>query len=271
MIEIAVTVDDPHLGEGALLTAEARDDQIRAALKCCNNLKVVLFVCGHRLDSTSGSELLKAWGNENHLLGNHTFSHLNLNSEGLGFVDYVTDINRCHKMISDKAGFSSFFRYPYLKGGNTKKKRNEVREFLKESGYRQGYVSVDASDWCIDARLQSALKRDEEADLTPYRDFYLAHVKERVLYYDLLVKDVVGRSIKHTLLIHHNLLNALFLGDLLEHLKGMGCKLINAREAYQDPVYLSEPNIIPFGESIVWALAKEKGNYEREAMDPLRL
>ncbi|MNL31759.1 hypothetical protein D3C87_1535680 [compost metagenome] len=41
-----------------------------------------------------------------------------------------------------------------------------------------------------------------------------------------------------------------------------GWKLISAKDAYKDPVFELEPNIIPAGESIVWASAKESGKYE---------
>ena len=63
-----------------------------------------------------------------------------------------------------------------------------------------------------------------------------------------------------------------------------GWELIDAAEAYRDPVFSSEPNILPAGESIVWALAKESkkfehllrypgedGPYEKEKMDRLGL
>jgi peptidoglycan/xylan/chitin deacetylase (PgdA/CDA1 family) len=268
VIELAITIDDPHLGESPFLSAEARDEKIRASLRHCNRLQAALFVCGERIDSTSGGMLLKAWGSENHLLGNHTYSHWNLNSKEVVVSEYIKDVERCHELISYYKGFTPFFRYPYLKGGDTTEKRDAVRYFLNESRYRQGYVSVDASDWCIDARLTKALRRDENTDLRPYRDYYLSHIKEHVIYYDTLANDVLERSIKHTLLIHHNLLNALFLGDLLNHLQSTGCKLINASEAYQDSVYLSEPGVIPFGESIVWALAKERGSFESQLRYP---
>jgi|688.fasta_scaffold1201819_1 hypothetical protein len=39
MIELAITIDDPNLGESPLLSAEARDEHIRLALKGCNSLK----------------------------------------------------------------------------------------------------------------------------------------------------------------------------------------------------------------------------------------
>jgi hypothetical protein len=49
---------------------------------------------------------------------------------------------------------------------------------------------------------------------------------------------------------------------LLTMFKAKGWDLINATEAYADPIFTSEPNIAPAGESLVWALAKETGRFE---------
>jgi hypothetical protein len=76
-----------------------------------------------------------------------------------------------------------------------------------------------------------------------------------------LAKKIYGREIKHTLLIHHSLLNSLFLTDLLQMFKDKGWKLISAKEAYTDKIFLDEAQILPAGESIVWAKAKESGKY----------
>ena len=85
---------------------------------------------------------------------------------------------------------------------------------------------------------------------------------ERSLYYDDLSRKVLGRSVKHTILVHYNLLNALFLGDLLDMFKSKGWKMINAQEAFKDPVFQAAPKIVPAGESIIWALAKETGKFD---------
>ena len=86
---------------------------------------------------------------------------------------------------------------------------------------------------------------------------------ERALYYDDLARKVLGRSVKHTILMHFNLLNALFLGDLLKMFKSKGWKLIDAEQAFKDPVFSAAPKIVPAGESIIWALAKETGKFDK--------
>lgn len=113
---------------------------------------------------------------------------------------------------------------------------------------------------------------------------HLIHIWNRAQYYDELAIEVLGRSPNHTLLVHHNLLNALFLGDLIQMFKDKGWKVINADEAFQDPTFKITPNTLPAGESLIWALAKqtgryddklrypgEDGSYEKEAMDKLGL
>ena len=106
------------------------------------------------------------------------------------------------------------------------------------------------------------LKQDSKANLKGYRDYYLQHIWDRAQFYDGLSKKVLGRSVKHTLLIHHNQLNALFLNDLIAMFGSKGWRVISAREAFQDPVFQMEPDIVPAGESILWALAKETGKFD---------
>jgi hypothetical protein len=65
--------------------------------------------------------------------------------------------------------------------------------------------------------------------------------------------------VPHTILTHFNLLNALFLNDLIEMFKSKGWEWIDAETAFADPIFSRLPKIIPAGESIVWALAKENG------------
>ena len=40
-----------------------------------------------------------------------------------------------------------------------------MRRFLKERGYRNGHVSIDASDWYVDQRMRERLTKDLKADL----------------------------------------------------------------------------------------------------------
>ncbi len=109
-----------------------------------------------------------------------------------------------------------------LKEGDTAAKRDAMRSFFAKHGYRNGHVTIDNSDWAIDQRLTARLKKDPNADVKPYRDFYLEHMWARSEYYDSLAQRVLGRPVKHTVLVHFNLLNGLFLNDLLDDVQGKG-------------------------------------------------
>ena len=47
-----------------------------------------------------------------------------------------------------------------------------------------------------------------------------------------------------------------------------GWELIDAEEAFADPVYSSAPDILPAGESLLWALAKQSGRFEDQLRYP---
>jgi len=51
--------------------------------------------------------------------------------------------------------------------------------------------------------LNSRLKAQRDFDVTLCRQPYLDHIWDRAQYYDQLSRDVLGRSVPHTLLIHY--------------------------------------------------------------------
>lgn len=276
-------MDDPEVNETPLFSQFERNEKILAALDQYQ-LKAALFVCGMRIDNSSGKALLESWDQRGHLIGSHSYSHFYFNSKKMTFEFYRDDFLKVEPLLVGLKNFSRLYRFPFLKEGETAEKRDQMRQALKKNGYDQGYVSIDASDWYVDARLRNRLDKDPKSDVKPYRDFYLKHIWNRATFYNDLAKKVYGREIKHTLLIHHSLLNALFLGDLIQMFKNKGWKLISAKEAYSDPVFKLEPKTVPAGESIVWASAKasgqfeellrypaEDGEYEKDEMDKLGL
>jgi peptidoglycan/xylan/chitin deacetylase (PgdA/CDA1 family) len=264
--QFAITMDDFNWRNAVHPTAAERNRAILDVLNA-NGRKAALFVVGRNADDNDGKTLLRSWDDAGHIIGNHTYSHRSLNSE-ITVAQYEEDIQHAESILKDFKQFRKIFRYPVLKEGNTAAKRDGVRAFLKSHGYRIGHVTIDNSDWIIDQRLTARLQKDPNADVKPYRDFYLEHVWDRAQYYDSLARKVTGRPVKHTILTHFSLLNGLFLGDLIEMFKSKGWQLIDAEEAFTDPIFRAEPNTLPAGESIVWALAKEKGTIAKSLRYP---
>ncbi len=266
--QIAITMDDPHLVTDCGLTAEETNRRILGALSE-HKIKATLFVCRMRVESDAGRALLKAWGDAGHRLGNHSYSHFYLPSKKITLEAFCDDVVKGEGVISGMKGYEKMFRFPFFKEGDTAEKRDGVRKFLSARGYGVvGRATIDASDWAVDARMVARYKTDAKAELKAYREFYLEHMWERSRYYDELAKKVVGRPVKHTVLVHYSALNAYFLGDLLDMYRKRGWELIDSVDAYGDAVYQRQPNILPAGESLIWALAKESGKFEGELRYP---
>ena len=265
--QFSITMDDFFWQNRVRLTGSERNQSILDTLRA-HSLKAMLFVIGGNIEDNEGKQLLSAWDQAGHTIGNHTYSHRNLNAAATDVKWYQDDIVRAEALLKDYARFRKYFRFPMLKEGDTAAKRDAIREFLANHGYRNGHVTIDNSDWLIDQRLTARLKNNPNADVKPYRDFYLEHMWTRASYYDSLAQRVLGYPVKHTLLVHFNLLNGLFLGDLIAMFKSKGWQPIDAEEAFNDPVFASKPKILPAGESIIWSLAKEKGILAQSARYP---
>ena len=258
--EIAITLDDFRLFDTPTLSAAARNQAILDALDKFK-LKAGMFVSGKHVDNEKNMALVRMWDERGHVIGNHTYSHQEYSSSD--FKTFSEDILRNEALLKPLPNYRKYFRFPFLKEGKTAEQRDLMRSFLHTHGYRNGHVTVDASDWYIDDRLRERLKTNPKADVAPYRDYYLDHIWERTSFYDDLSQKALGRSVKHTLLLHHNVLNGMFLGDMLRMFERKGWKLIDVENAYADPVFAASPKIVPAGESLIWALAKESGKFEK--------
>lgn len=249
-----------------------------------HNLKAILFSSGFNKTTEKGKFVLTSWNNSGHLIANHTFSHPNFNSKNTSLDDFKYELIKNDTIINAYSNYYPYFRFPYLKEGDTKEKVEGFRAFMTQKGYKNGHVSIDASDWYINSRLVKRLKENPKADIAGFRDYYKKHLLNRALFYDSLAYELTNRRVNHVILLHHNLAAALFLDDLIKHFVDNGWEVMDADKAYKDKIYNEVPNNIPAGESLIWALAKksgkfkkvlrypaEDGDYEKPFMDKLGL
>jgi hypothetical protein len=264
--QIAITMDDPTVNVSAQMGWQEANERILGTL-AGRNLKAALFVCGMRVDRPEGRSLLSAWDDAGHAICNHSYSHLTYMSK-TSYEEFAADFLRNEPIIAPYHRRTPFFRYPSLKEGDTAEKRDRFRAFLKDHGYRVGHVTIDASDWYVDQRMQQRLQQDSKAQLEPYRDYLVAHLLDRASFYRQLSLDVLGREIRHTLLIHYRMTSALFLLDVLAAFEKSGWTWVDAEHAYEDPIFMKEPQTLPAGESLVWALAAENGKFKDRLRRP---
>jgi hypothetical protein len=223
-----------------LIPEDRRPEAEARLLNHLGQTRAFLFAVGQHVDNPHGSGILERWSAGGHLIGNHTYSHQALLGERKP-EEFEQDILRNEELLGKYRSFRKWFRFPALKEGRTREIRDHIRSFLARHGYRNGAVTIDASDWYYDQRLVARLQNDRGFDVTRYRDPYLNHIWDRTQFYDQLSRDVLGRSVPHTLLIHYNLLNSLFLGDLLQMFRSKSWGIIGADEAFSDEDRLRYP------------------------------
>ena len=232
------------------------------------------------VEGAEGMKLVKDWGQAGHFISNHTYSHSSFGRPEMTAEAFIADVEKCHAILSTLPGWSPRLRFPYLKEGDTAEKRDALRRWMATNKYRPAAVSIDASDWYYSDRFLKWRKANPDGKPELYREAYLSHLWDRAKYYDDLSKQVLNRSARHVLLLHTNAINAQFLPDVIAMFRSKGWKIISPEDAFADPLYSMQPETLPAGESILWALAKqgnakglrypaEDGRYEKELLDAL--
>src|SRR5215510_2784355 len=134
--QVAITMDDFSWAANSVkLTAPERNRAILDSLNS-HGVKATLFVKGSNIESDEGRRLLQTWNDAGHTIGNHTYSHPYYNSSKITPEAFEQDIVRCEALLTGFRRFQKLFRFPYLKEGETSLKRDAVRNFLSQRGYR---------------------------------------------------------------------------------------------------------------------------------------
>src|SRR5258705_3572748 len=131
--QFSITMDDLNWGNAIKLTASERNQAILNTLQA-NSIKAALFVIGRNLEDDEGKQLLSAWNEAGHLIGNHTYSHRNFNAPTEMAETYEEDILRAEELLRECSGFRKYFRFPMLKVSDTVAKRDAMRSFLAQRG-----------------------------------------------------------------------------------------------------------------------------------------
>lgn len=220
-------------------------------------VKAAYFPAGRFVDSPEGLALVKAWGSAGHTIGNHTYSHTDIDT--LPVEEYTADIARGDALFKGLPNFKPRLRFPFLREGSTAARRDGVRAWLANHGYEPAPVSIVTSDWYWNQRLVDWAKTHPGGDTEPFRKAYLQHVWDRAAYSERLARDLLGRSPAHVMLLHANLVNALYLPEVLEMFRARGWTLVAADAAFADPLYKRLPMGLPAGNGLLAELTKDAG------------
>jgi peptidoglycan/xylan/chitin deacetylase (PgdA/CDA1 family) len=201
-----------------------------------------------------------------HLLGNHTRSHLDLNETSL--ADYLADIDANEAPL--RALFPEgdtrwrVFRYPYLFEGNNLATRASVRAHLKEHHYRIAEVTIDFSDWAWNEPYVRCLAKHDEQAIKALERSYLMSADNLLRWSDLAARQLLGRRIKHVLLLHAGAFDGRMMDRLLTQLEREHVRFISLDRALADPIYAEEPDQPELRSgTLLWQLRMSRSGRDR--------
>lgn len=181
--------------------------------------------------------LIEQWLDGGFEIGNHTFSHQDLNEVGADVFE--RDIVRGETIIRpivERRGMKlRWFRHPYLDTGRTLGDRDRVDAFLKERGYRVGPVTIDNSEWIY----EFAYLKAHYFQRPLIRRSYIRYMRDRFEFAESRSRLVFGREIPQVLLLHAGALNADAFEQLAAMMRGRGYHFIGLDDATADPAYAS--------------------------------
>ena len=183
--------------------------------------------------------LLRMWLDAGLELGNHSYSHRDLNRTPLD--EFQADVIRgeavTRTLLAEKRRKLRYFRHPFLHVGEDLPKRRAFEGFLAARGYTVAPVTVDNDEYAYAAVYADALRRGDAAAAARIGDDYLRHMDEVFSFFEDAARRIAGRDIKHVLLLHANTLNAERFAALAAALVRRGYRFVSLAEALEDDVY----------------------------------
>ncbi len=255
--EIAITFDDSPRHAKGYFDGNTRSKKLIDELRSHQVKQVAFFSVSERLNK-EGIERLNRYAKAGHIIANHTHSHPNINQ--LTLENFSKDFLMAHNKLKSFDNYFKLFRFPYLREGDTRLKRDGMRQLLQEHGYRNAYITLNNYDWYIEVLFQRAIKKGEDVDMGRMKAFYVDMLMESIEYYDQMAVSRLGRSPKHVLLLHEMDISALFIGDLVDELRKRGWSFISPLEAYNDEIadyQIDTP--LKYNPGRVGEIARDKG------------
>ena len=216
--------------------------------------------------------LLQSWVDAGIPLGNHTYSHLDINNVPLDkYQEDVVRGERTYTRLMRGRAAQRWFRHPYTHTGPTTDIKAGLEKFLAGRGYRIAPFTIENSDWLFSAAYAKARKSGDEALATKVRDAYLVYTDTMLDWFETLSKDGFGREIPQILLIHSNDLHTDALDALLTRIEQRGYRWVTLAEAMQDAAYATPDDFVgTSGPSWLhrWAASKNQPSRMRDEPDP---
>ena len=243
--KVALTFDDLPV-HGPLPFGMSRADvakSILAALQAKKAPPTYGFVNAKGLsDATDAADVLRLWRSAGHPLGNHTYSHINLNTNSAEAFERDTAANE--EALRSQMGDDGWrwLRYPFLREGETLDKRRAVRRFLAERRYEIAQVTMNFDDYAYNDPYARCVAKSDTASIEFLKQSYLRRAGLAIAASQEAAKRLYGRDIAHVMLLHIGGFETVMLPQLLDLLGLRGFELVTLPQAQSDTAYKEDPD-----------------------------
>jgi cellulose synthase (UDP-forming) len=242
-VEMAITLDDLP-AHRSLPRGTDRVSIVDAAIRALQRHRVVGavgFANGGSLETRPEHVAVVArWVAAGYQLGNHTLGHVDLHRSDVR--SYLADVDNNQELLARYAPQSpALFRYPYLHEGDTPETRRAVRAALHARGFDIAPVTIDFFDWAWNDAYARCVDVGDSRTVPALQQTFLRNADAALEWSERSARALIGRSIKHVLLLHLGAFDALMLDDLLTRYERRGARFISVAEALRDPIYGIDP------------------------------
>lgn len=243
---LLVTVDDLPLAAGRLHPEPAERERItRGMLDALARHRVpaVGLVTWSRVQDERDVDLLRRWLDAGHELGNHSHGHLDYPRTDP--KAYIADVEKGRAaltaVLAERGARVRFFRFPFLREGETEAKLDAMRAYLARSGQRNLPVTLDDQDWSFEEPWVEARRRGDEAALSRVAEEYHETLHAEIRAHEATGDRLFGRPVPQILLLHAGEVGAAQWDRLFGWLAARGYRFATADEVLADPAF-SEPH-----------------------------
>jgi len=245
---LLVTVDDlPIAGGGHDDPGERRriTDGLLGHLKR-HGIQAVGLVTWRNVRDAGDRALLERWLAAGHELGNHSYGHPNYSTTP--FEAYRDDMDRARveleALLEPHGRRLRFFRFPFLREGDSPEKVAAMRAYLEETGQQNLPVTLDNQDWSYDRPWSEARRAGDEAAMAAVAEDYHAALRISIRHHERRGDRLLGRTTPQILLLHANAVGAAEWGRLFEWLEQTGHRFARADEVLTEPLLADPPAVV---------------------------
>lgn len=244
--EVAVTFDDLPAPADSVVSndpaaLQAMTARLLAELKEYR-IPAIGFVNEAKLDRGDFAQrvsILKMWVDAGFPLGNHTYSHADM--DALPLASYELDFLRgetiTEPLLRSKGIRERYFRYPYLEVGATSGEERAFKDFLARQGYSVAPVTIDNQEYMFAAVYAHAMAAGDTVTADRVSASFLSYMNDIFDYFERFSNQTLGYEPRQVLLLHADELDTDTLGNLATMLHARGYRFISLRDALFDPAY----------------------------------